>query len=66
MTEKLYTQAQFQEITGLSRKSQWELRRDGKLGFYLTNKRSLRYGERHLQESLASRERPAQVEKEAA
>lgn len=44
------------ERLGISRVTAWRLRRDGKLAYYRVG-RSIRYGEQHLAEYLASCER---------
>jgi predicted DNA-binding transcriptional regulator AlpA len=62
MEEKLFTQQQFRELTGMSRKTQWLERKAGRLAYLRTGGgRDIRYRESHIEEYLRRCERPAKV-----
>lgn len=48
-----FSEAEVAERLGISRITAWRLRRAGKISYYLIG-RSIRYGERHIAEYLAS------------
>ncbi|MBS1790512.1 MAG: helix-turn-helix domain-containing protein [Acidobacteria bacterium] len=55
-----FSEAEVAERLGISRVTAWRLRRAGKLSYYRVG-RSIRYGERHIAEYLASCERQRKI-----
>lgn len=64
MAEKLFTEQEFLELTGLSRMTAKRHRDAKRLGFFKIGTR-IRYHQRHIDEFLARYERPTRERKRA-
>ena len=64
MREKLLTDKEVAELTGLSRVTLFRLRRKRQISFFtLADGRSIRYAPQHIETYLLSHERPARAKK---